>query len=154
MFMFVRLGNGPVRLIVPVTEKLIVSVSPVFEFASSIAARKVHAPPASAQTPLRIASGVSARELTVNVLAACAFGSWETIATATEISRTAVARKYRRLLGGNSFIEFLSYEISNARGDLGGVILQGPEPKFNRINREEVGPAARLLRQSGAFDTR
>ncbi len=65
-----RTGSAPVRLIVPVTEKFIVS-SPDKLFASSMAARSVHTPVAVAQVPLPgKPSGVSARELTVNVVAA------------------------------------------------------------------------------------
>src|SRR6185369_10663385 len=71
MFMFEDMvGSAPVRLMVPVTEKLIVS-SPAKAFASCNAARRVQSPPASAQIPLPgTASGVSARELTVKVAAA------------------------------------------------------------------------------------
>ena len=95
-----RIGSAPVRLIVPLTEKFIVS-SPDRLFASPIAALSVHAPPASAQVPFPgAASGVSARELTVNVVAACVVGNWQTsMRIKADANRVVTTRAQTRLLG-------------------------------------------------------
>src|SRR5436305_780594 len=67
-------GSAPVRLIVPLTEKLIVS-APNVELACWMAARRVQLPLPSLQTPsCMLLSAPSPVELTVNVVAAYAVG--------------------------------------------------------------------------------
>src|SRR5829696_6480939 len=123
MFMLeVIVGSVPVRLMVPATEKLIVS-SPARAFASCNAARKVQRPPASAHIPLPgAASEVSARELTVKVAAARETRSGRrniTVNSREMITTGRVTYVYTRWAGGLIFIpdslwaDELWAEISN-----------------------------------------
>jgi hypothetical protein len=83
--------------------------SPGNAFASWMAARSVHTPFASAQAPLpRAASGVSAKELTVNVTAAWVVGNCDAATTIkTDRRNVMAARTQARLVGGYKFIKIL-----------------------------------------------